>query len=69
LEDKEKEETEEHLFARESSVDDDDDEDETPVSPVPDIESEVCKSFCLYPFFLFPYVDFIFANKYNYLIH
>jgi len=56
LEDKEKEETEEHLYARESSVDDDDDddeEDETPVSPVPDIESEVCKSFCQYPFFSF----------------
>jgi len=60
LEDKEKEETEEHLYARESSVDDDDDDDdddvdddETPVSPVPDIESEVCKSFCLYPFFSF----------------
>jgi hypothetical protein len=49
--------------------DDDDDEDETPISPVPDIESEVCKSFCLYPFFLFPYVDFIFVNKYDYLIH
>lgn len=53
LEDKEKEEPEEHLYARESSVDDDDEEDETPVSPVPDIESEVCKSFCLYPFFSF----------------
>jgi hypothetical protein len=41
MEDKEKEETDEHMYARESSVDDDE-EDETPVSPVPDIESEVC---------------------------
>lgn len=53
LEDKEKEETEEHLYARESSVDDDDEEEETPVSPGPDIQSEVCKSFCLYTFFSF----------------
>jgi hypothetical protein len=48
MEEKEKEETEEHVQARESSVEDDDDDEEgeeTPTSPVPDIESEVCKRF------------------------
>jgi hypothetical protein len=61
-EDKEKEETDEHMYARESSADDDE-EDENPVSPVPDIESEVCKHFLPVCIFLFPYVDCVFANK------
>jgi hypothetical protein len=57
MEEKEKEETEEHVQARESSVDDDDDDDEeeeeeTQISPVPDIESEVCKRFLLIIIFL-----------------
>jgi hypothetical protein len=57
IEEKEREETEDHVQARESSVDDDaaddddddddDDEEETRTSPVPGIESEVCKMFLL----------------------
>jgi hypothetical protein len=50
MEEKEKEEIDEHIQARESSVDEDDDEeddDETPAFPVRDIETEVCKNFLL----------------------
>jgi hypothetical protein len=61
MEEKEKEETEELVQARESSVDDDADDDddddeeeeeETQISPVPDIEPEVCKRFLLIIIFL-----------------
>jgi hypothetical protein len=58
MEEKEKEEIDERIQARESSMDDEEeeeDDDETPTSPLHDIESEVCKNFLLV--LIFPILD------------